>query len=216
MFPFHLRRRANTKNSQCSFIQLHTAIHPRATTEFIYRYNSHDTAQVYLSFKLATTSREREVSELLEALEMQGMKGYDISDDELAKSHCRYMIGGAQRVENERLFRFGACCPVSTRLPSLSEKTPLIGRSKPLVVNAEFPERPGALRKFLLGMQTKWNISLFHYRNHGAGESNLCFGQGCLCCTDTDSTHLHISKILGRCLLGFRFRLKRMPNSIAF
>jgi len=84
-------------------------IYPRATTEFIYRYNSPDTAQVYLSFKLATNSREQEVSELLSKLEKGGMKGYDISDDELAKSHSRYMIGGAQRVENERLFRFGMC-----------------------------------------------------------------------------------------------------------
>ena len=42
-------------------------------------------------------------------LEEKGMKAYDISDDELAKSHSRYMIGGAERVENERLFRFGMC-----------------------------------------------------------------------------------------------------------
>ena len=65
---------------------------------------------MYLSFKLATNSRQQEVSELLETLEKQGMKGYDMSDDELVKSHSRYMIGGAQRVENERLFRFGVCC----------------------------------------------------------------------------------------------------------
>ena len=64
---------------------------------------------MYLSFKLATNAREQEVSELLSALEKQGMKAYDISDDELAKSHSRYMISGAQRVENERLFRFGMC-----------------------------------------------------------------------------------------------------------
>jgi len=64
---------------------------------------------VYLSFKLATNSRTQEVSELLATLEKQGMKAHDISDDELAKSHSRYMIGGAQRVENERLFRFGMC-----------------------------------------------------------------------------------------------------------
>jgi len=129
-----------------SFIELHTAIHPRATTEFIYRYSSPDIAQVYLSFKLATNSREQEVSELLSTLESQGMKGYDLSDDEMAKSHSRYMIGGAQRVKNERLFRF------------------------------EFPERPGALRKFLLGIQTKWNISLFHYRNHGADIGKVLAG----------------------------------------
>jgi len=58
------------------------------------------------------------------------MKGYDISDDELAKSHSRYMIGGAQRVENERLFRFGMCScfnPPSVRvgqvqLPKLTHR----------------------------------------------------------------------------------------------
>jgi len=129
-----------------SFIKLHTVICPRATTEFIYRYNSPDIAQVYLSFKLATVAREQEVSEVLATLEKQGMKGYDISDDEMAKSHSRYMIAGAHKVENERLFRF------------------------------EFPERPGALRKFLLGMQTKWNISLFHYRNHGADIGKVLAG----------------------------------------
>jgi len=87
-------------------------IYPRATTEFIYRYKSPDIAQVYLSFKLASNSRRKEVSEVLSTLEQRGMQGYDISDDEMAKSHSRYMIGGAQRVENERLFRFGMYrCP---------------------------------------------------------------------------------------------------------
>lgn len=65
---------------------------------------------MYLSFKLATNSRKQEVSELLSTLEKQGMKGLDLSDDELAKSHSRYLIGGAHKVDNERLFRFGACC----------------------------------------------------------------------------------------------------------
>lgn len=82
------------------------------------------------------------------------------------------------------------------------------------MVNAEFPERPGALRKFLLGMQTKWNISLFHYRNHGAGEINSCFERGRLC--STDSTPLYTSKISARFLLEFRFHLKIMRNSIPF
>ena len=107
------------------------------------------------------------------------MKGYDISDDELAKSHSKYMIGGAQRVEHERLFRFGMCRPAFH---------PCLAGGTPLIASAEFPERHGALRKFLLGIQTKWNISLFHYRNHGAGESSSWFGYGRLC--PTDSTHL--------------------------
>ncbi len=60
-----------------------------------------------MSFKLHSTSREEEVAEVLSALERSDMVGYDISDDEVAKSHVRYMIGGCQNVPNERIFRFG-------------------------------------------------------------------------------------------------------------
>ena len=98
------------------------------------------------------------------------MVGYDISDDEMAKSHTRYMIGGAQRVENERLFRFGMYSGHQPAFRPRWGKRRLLQSPGLLAVKTEFPERPGALRKFLLGMQTKWNISLFHYRNHGAGE----------------------------------------------
>lgn len=60
-----------------------------------------------MSFKLHSTSREEEVAEVLSTLKGSDMKGYDISDDEVAKSHVRYMIGGCQNVPNERIFRFG-------------------------------------------------------------------------------------------------------------
>ncbi|PPQ98599.1 hypothetical protein CVT24_003932 [Panaeolus cyanescens] len=130
-----------------SFIALHSVIHPRAVTEFIYRYNvCGDRAIVLLSFKLQSSARQGEVGEVLAALEAADMKGYDISDDELAKSHLRYMFGGAQKVPHERVFRFA------------------------------FPERPGALRKFLLGLQQRWNISLFHYRNHGGDLGKVLAG----------------------------------------
>ncbi|KAH9988434.1 tryptophan synthase beta subunit-like PLP-dependent enzyme [Russula compacta] len=130
-----------------SFFALHTVIHPRSVTEFIYRYNSPDRAQVFLSFQLETTSRAKEVAAVLADLERDGMSGHDISDDELAKSHARYMIGGASDVPNERIFRF------------------------------EFPERPGALRKFLTSLRNMgWNISLFHYRNHGADLGKVLAG----------------------------------------
>lgn len=77
-------------------------------TEFIYRYNlSREKAHILLSFKLQTTSREAEVREVLSALANADMAGLDISDDEMAKSHVRYMIGGCQAVANERIFRFG-------------------------------------------------------------------------------------------------------------
>ncbi|GLB37455.1 putative threonine ammonia-lyase [Lyophyllum shimeji] len=130
-----------------SFIALHSTIHPRAVTEFIYRYNvTGDRAHVMLSFRVDSTSRTTEVKEVLAALKAADMKGIDISDDEMAKSHARYMIGGCQAVPNERIFRF------------------------------EFPERPNALRSFLLGLQQGWNISLFHYRNHGADLGKVLAG----------------------------------------
>ena len=142
-----------------SFFALHDKIHPRATTEFVYRYHDPERAQIFLSFQLETTSRAKEVSDLITALEQLDMKAVDISDDEMAKSHARYMIGGCTQVSNERMFRFGACytsARTSCRCPNRS-------------CMIEFPERPDALRRFLKGLHSGWNISLFHYRNHGAG-----------------------------------------------
>jgi threonine dehydratase len=90
-----------------SFVTLHSVIHPRAVTEFSYRYSSPDLARVFVSFRLDTPLRAKEVSEVLSGLENEGMKGFDISDDEMAKSHARYMIGGCAVVPHERIFRFG-------------------------------------------------------------------------------------------------------------
>ena len=86
-------------------------IHPRQVTEFIYRYNFPGRAQVFLSFQLETSSRAKEVASVLDELERGDMKGHDISDDEMAKSHARYLIGGASDVPDERLFRFGTNPP---------------------------------------------------------------------------------------------------------
>lgn len=60
-----------------------------------------------MSFKMESNSRESEVRDVLKALEQADMQGFDISDDEFAKSHVRYMIGGLAQVPNERVFRFG-------------------------------------------------------------------------------------------------------------
>jgi len=77
-------------------------------TEFIYRYNvSGDRAHVLMSFKLSSSEREAEVAEVLSSLAKEDMKAFDMSDDEVAKSHVRYMIGGCHQVPNERVFRFG-------------------------------------------------------------------------------------------------------------
>ncbi len=85
--------------------------------------------------------------ELLDQLQQAGYKVVDLSDNELAKLHLRHMVGGrSSTVANERLFRF------------------------------EFPERPGALLDFLNAIGTDWNISLFHYRNHGSDYGRILAG----------------------------------------
>jgi threonine dehydratase len=97
-------------NASISFVTLHSLIHPRAVTEFIYRFNCYSTperAHLLFSFKLQSNNRDKELRELLAALEAADMHGRDISDNEMAKSHGRYMIGGSQQVPNERVFRFG-------------------------------------------------------------------------------------------------------------
>lgn len=95
------------------------------------------------------TPRDAELSAIMTALSQDGMRATDISTNEMAKSHARYLVGGRQRVPHERLFRF------------------------------EFPERPGALRKFLVGLGgagAGWNISLWHYRNHGSDVAKVLVG----------------------------------------
>ena len=120
-----------------TFQQLISTIVPRLITEFSYRYNDPETAAIYVSF--AVTDREKEKVEVTKAWDQMGFQWEDISGDEVAKSHGRYLVGGVGGGGEERLYRF------------------------------EFPERPGALQKFLTELRPTWNISLFHYRNHGHG-----------------------------------------------
>lgn len=126
-----------------SFMKLHDVIYPRSITEFSYRFGDSEKAHIFLSFETQTPSdRKREVHSLIEELNTIDMLAMDVSGNEMAKTHARYLIGGRQHVTGERLFSF------------------------------TFPERPGALRKFLKGLQADWNISLFHYRNFGADNGN--------------------------------------------
>ncbi|NOY71345.1 MAG: threonine ammonia-lyase, biosynthetic [Gammaproteobacteria bacterium] len=114
-------------------------------TEFNYRYSDATSALVFVGVQLRHLSGKKE--ELIEKLIAQGYAVSDLSDNELAKLHVRYMVGGrAQKIKNERVYRF------------------------------EFPERPGALLKFLTKVGKRWNISLFHYRNHGAAYGRVLLG----------------------------------------
>jgi len=89
----------------------------------------------------------RDAPDLLAALRKHRIEAYDLSDNEMAKLHVRHLVGGhAPTAENEMLYRF------------------------------EFPERPGALMRFLDSMSAGWNISLFHYRNHGADYGRVLVG----------------------------------------
>lgn len=88
-----------------------------------------------------------ETARLTRALRRAGLKTHDLSNNDLAKLHVRHTVGGhAPSVKNEILYRF------------------------------EFPERPGALIRFLTSMSRGWNISLFHYRNHGADYGRVLVG----------------------------------------
>ncbi|KAI9299112.1 threonine dehydratase I [Neoconidiobolus thromboides FSU 785] len=132
-----------------SFIKLHNVILPRNVTSFAYRYSNNKDGYIFLSFTLLNpTKRKEELEELFNTL--QNDFGFshpmDLSNNELAKSHARFLVGGRCNVPNERLFRF------------------------------EFPERPDALAKFLIGLKFSWNVSLFHYRNYGGDTGKVLVG----------------------------------------
>lgn len=132
-----------------SFKRFCQAIGNRAITEFNYRYSDKSSAEVFVGVRLGGSVQERQ--ELLQGLISANYQVKDLTDNELAKLHVRYMIGGknpssTENGNDERLFSF------------------------------EFPEYPGALEKFLAAMGEHWNITLFHYRNHGAAFGQVLAG----------------------------------------
>ncbi|WP_034948619.1 threonine ammonia-lyase, biosynthetic [Erwinia oleae] len=119
-----------------SFLKFCQILGGRSVTEFNYRYANPDNACIFVGVRLTRGLEERQ--EILQQLSEGGYHVVDLSDDEMAKLHVRYMVGGRpSRPLRERLFSF------------------------------EFPEAPGALLRFLQTLGTHWNISLFHYRSHG-------------------------------------------------
>ena len=112
-----------------------------------FNYRYADDAKAHIFVGIQLRHGIRERRELLGQLRAAGFPVEDLSDNEMAKLHVRHMVGGrAPGVSNERLFRF------------------------------EFPERPGALLDFLNAIGTDWNISLFHYRNHGSDYGRILAG----------------------------------------
>ena len=128
-----------------SFLAFCRALGKRSITEFNYRFSDRQQAQVFCGVELRNGNKER--AGLVDLLVGKGFEVVDLTDNETAKLHIRYMVGGhAPQAHDERLFRF------------------------------EFPERPGALLDFLKGLSRGWNISLFHYRNHGAAYGRVLVG----------------------------------------
>ena len=129
-----------------SFLKFCEILGQRAVTEFNYRFGAKERAQIFVGFAVARGKEERD--EVTTALRAAGYGVTDMTDNEMAKLHVRYMVGGHVNgaVANERLFRF------------------------------EFPERKGALLKFLQAVGTRWNITLFHYRNHGSDYGRVLAG----------------------------------------
>jgi len=111
-----------------------------------FNYRFHDAGEAQVFVGVQVANRD-EATRLVRQLEKHGYPALDLTDDEMAKLHIRHMVGGhATQVKNELIYRF------------------------------EFPERPGALVHFLDKMSAGWNISLFHYRNHGADTGRVLVG----------------------------------------
>ncbi|HKU91456.1 MAG TPA: threonine ammonia-lyase, biosynthetic [Steroidobacteraceae bacterium] len=129
-----------------SFLRFCELLGSRAVTEFNYRFGSKERAQIFVGFGISRGREERD--EVIASLRGAGYGVTDMTDNEIAKLHVRYMVGGHVNgnVANERLYRF------------------------------EFPERKGALLKFLQSIGTRWNITLFHYRNHGSDYGRVLAG----------------------------------------
>ncbi len=127
-----------------AFRELCRALGEHAVTEFNYRYGGEDAAHVFVGVGLSGDVHERQ--RVMEGLRMAGFDVVDMTGNEMAKLHVRFMVGGRATRPDERLFRF------------------------------EFPERPGALVRFLESIGGRWNISLFHYRNHGAAFGRVLAG----------------------------------------
>ncbi len=111
-----------------------------------FNYRMNDKDAAHVFLGLSTSSKG-ESTKIAKAFAKSGFKALDLTHDELAKEHVRHMVGGPSEIAgNERLLRF------------------------------EFPERPGALLKFLSSLPPTWNISLFHYRNQGADYGRILMG----------------------------------------
>lgn len=130
-----------------------------------FNYRYADASKAHIFVGVQLTNGRQESDELMQEMLNAGFAVVNLSTNEMAKLHVRHMVGGRSTgVANERLFRF------------------------------EFPERPGALLDFLNAIGTKWNISLFHYRNHGSDHGRVLAGID-VPQDETDELEVHLAKL---------------------
>mmetsp|Transcript_35053 Transcript_35053/g.110771 ORF Transcript_35053/g.110771 Transcript_35053/m.110771 type:complete len:209 (+) Transcript_35053:193-819(+) len=137
-----------------NFKRLVASIGDLSITEFKYRQSlPWDKAHILWSVSLCTTqgpgksaSACSSVEDLMERVNGEGMRTINLSDDSLVKMHLRHLVGGTASIEGEILFQF------------------------------EFPEKPGALMKFLDATSPRWDITLFHYRYSGNRNAQVLIG----------------------------------------
>lgn len=145
-----------------SFAKLIDAIHSHDVTGFSYRYTHPGEADILMSVSTSGVNNEDDIAGIISQINaMEGYNAADVSDDELAKSHIRYLVGGHSSPSPPP-------SPSGTH-SSITEKLFMF----------EFPERPTALAKFLTTLRPNQNISLFHYRNYGGDSAKVLVGIQC-------------------------------------
>lgn len=133
-----------------AFLEFCRDLKGRNITEFNYRVrnrtspDSLEPASIFVGIALKEGDKERQI--IADSLDAEGYDTHDLTDDDIAKSHIRHLIGGHPNLEEEHIFK------------------------------VSFPERPGALLNFLEKLGSDFNITLFHYRNHGAADGRVLVG----------------------------------------
>ncbi len=129
-----------------AFLDFCRVLQGRNITEFNYRLDATDPNSAHVFVGIGLKEGQKERAIISDILTQGGYIAHDLTDDEASKTHIRYLIGGHARLDDEQLFR------------------------------VIFPERPGALLNFLEKLGQDFNITLFHYRNHGAAEGRIMVG----------------------------------------
>jgi len=152
----HIAERAAVGEEQEALLGVTIPEHPGSFLDFCetvgprgiteFNYRMADSADAHIFVGIALKDGIGEKHEIIEQLREHGLPVTDLSSNDMARLHIRHMVGGRAKVENERILRF------------------------------QFPERPGALLRFLRGMRSGWNISLFHYRNYGSEYGRVLMG----------------------------------------